>query len=117
MAVDCIFCKIAQGSIPTTLVYSDEHCVVFPDKYPQAQTHLLVVPRIHVRDLPELCAREDGAQVAGHLLRIANQAAESASLQAKGFRLVINTGEHGGQSVFHLHVHLLGGRPLSWPPG
>jgi histidine triad (HIT) family protein len=117
MAADCIFCKIAQGTIPVTLLHSDEHCVAFADKNPQAPVHLLVVPRLHVRDLPELCAHGEGGTVSGHLLRVANQLAQTSPLHEKGFRIVINTGEHGGQSVFHLHLHVLGGRPLGWPPG
>lgn len=116
MTSDCIFCKIAQGSIPSDLVWSDENFIAFRDIHPQAPTHLLVVPRKHYRDLPELCEQGD-EKLVGQFLKVVNQVAEKAGLLASGFRTVINTGSHGGQTVPHLHVHVLGKRALSWPPG
>lgn len=115
MSADCIFCKIASRSIPAPLLHDDPEVIAFRDISPQAPTHILVVPRAHVRDLPELIARGEGA-IAGRLLEVAAAVAAAEGLTA-GFRTVINTGAHGGQSVFHLHVHLLGGRALGWPPG
>jgi len=127
---DCIFCKIANQSIPVELVHSDEQCVAFRDIHPQAPTHLLVIPRKHVRDLVEVTdtsgagASDEGQEkmagcdaLLGHLLRVATQAAQKVGLHADGFRVVINTGANAGQSVFHLHLHVLGGRSLGWPPG
>lgn len=127
---DCIFCKIASQSIPVELIHSDEQCVAFRDIHPQAPTHLLVIPRKHVRDLPEVTdtsgtgganaapeKTQEADRLLGHLLRVATQAAQAVGLQADGFRVVINTGANAGQSVFHLHLHVLGGRPLGWPPG
>lgn len=116
METDCVFCKIASRAIPAPLLYEDEHVVAFRDVSPQAPQHLLVIPRAHVRDLPELVRGGDPAAT-GHLFHVAAQVAEREGLTQSGFRLVVNTGAHGGQSVFHLHVHVLGGRPLSWPPG
>jgi histidine triad (HIT) family protein len=114
-SADCIFCKIASRSIPAPLLHDDPEIIAFRDISPQAPTHLLVIPRAHVRDLPELVSRGEGA-LAGRLLEVAAKLAASEGL-GSGFRTVINTGQNGGQSVFHLHVHVLGGRQLSWPPG
>jgi len=116
MESDCIFCKIVQGSIPADLVYSDENCVAFRDIHPQAPVHILVVTKRHFRDLPALCEHGDEG-LPGQLLRAANHVARAAGLHEQGFRLVINIGSHGGQSVPHLHAHVLGQRPLGWPPG
>jgi histidine triad (HIT) family protein len=117
---DCIFCKVAAGEIPTELLYTDEHCVAFRDIHPQAPTHILVVPRRHVRDVPQLFEMQGDSSsgtLGGRLLKAANEVAKAAGLHEKGFRLVINTGEQGGQSVPHLHVHVLGKRSMTWPPG
>lgn len=116
MNADCIFCKIASRAIPAPLLHDDPEVVAFADINPQAPTHILVIPRLHVRDLPELVAGGSPA-LAGRLLTVAGQVAAAAGLNASGYRLVVNTGAHGGQSVFHLHVHILGGRHLGWPPG
>jgi histidine triad (HIT) family protein len=113
---DCIFCKIASRAIPAPLLHDDPEIVAFADVHPQAPKHLLVIPRRHVRDLPELIAGGHG-ELAGRLLAVAAEVAAAAGLDKSGFRLVINTGAHGGQSVFHLHLHILGGRHLGWPPG
>ena len=114
---DCIFCKIAAAEIPAQLLYTDEHCVAFRDIHPQAPTHILVVPRRHVRDVPDLFDMKGDSDLGGHLLRVANQVAKADGLHENGFRLVINTGAHGGQSVPHLHIHVLGKRSMTWPPG
>lgn len=117
---DCIFCKIGSGQIPAPLLHDDADCVAFRDIHPQAPTHILVIPRRHVRDLLELSTATADATaepLLGRLLRVAGDVATAAGLSADGFRVVINTGAHGGQSVFHLHLHVLGGRPLGWPPG
>ena len=105
--MDCTFCKIVAGDIPANLFYQDEHVVAFPDIHPQAPTHLLVVPRRHVTSLWEL----DDRVLAGALLGAAAQVARDADL-ARGWRLIANTGAEGGQEVEHLHLHVLGGRPL-----
>jgi histidine triad (HIT) family protein len=111
---DCIFCRIAAGEIPATLVDSDEQWVAFHDLNPQAPVHVLVIPRRHV---PSLAAtNEEDSELLGRLLAAACRIARQLEV-ADGFRVVINSGEAAGQSVFHLHAHLLGGRRLGWPPG
>jgi histidine triad (HIT) family protein len=112
--MSCLFCKIVDGSIPSTAVYEDELCYAFADLHPEAPVHILVAPRQHIVSLAE-CSQGNQALL-GHLLWAAAQIARDKSL-GKGYRVVINTGKDGGQSVDHLHVHLLGGRPLGWPPG
>jgi histidine triad (HIT) family protein len=114
MASDCLFCKIASGAIPVNRLYEDEQVLAFPDIHPQAPVHILVIPRQHFASLAHT-APED-ATLLGHLLAAAAQIARQQNL-AKGYRLVINTGNDGGQTVEHLHVHLLGGRHMGWPPG
>jgi histidine triad (HIT) family protein len=112
--MSCLFCKIIEGKIPSTAVYEDGQCYAFTDLHPQAPVHILVVPREHISSLNE-ADPGDGALL-GHLLWAAAEIAHDKNL-ASGYRVVINTGEDAGQSVDHLHVHLLGGRPLAWPPG
>lgn len=114
---DCIFCKVASGAIPAELLYTDEHCVAFRDIHPQAPTHVLVIPKRHVADLPALFASNEVGDLPGHLLRVATQVAKQEGLHDSGFRVVVNTGAHAGQSVHHLHLHVLGKRPMAWPPG
>ncbi|HPH28274.1 MAG TPA: histidine triad nucleotide-binding protein [Pseudomonadota bacterium] len=116
MNSDCVFCKIVSRAIPAPLLYEDEQVVAFRDISPQAPAHLLVIPKQHFVDLPSLIVAGEEA-LAGRLLKVATQVAREQGLVESGFRTVINTGEHGGQSVFHLHVHVLGGRHLAWPPG
>ena len=106
---DCIFCKIAAGKIPSDRVYEDEQVVVFRDIYPKAPVHLLMVPRIHVASLDELAPEHDA--LVAHMLRTLPEVARRAGL-AEGYRTVINTGRGGGQEVFHLHMHILGGGSL-----
>ncbi len=112
--MNCLFCKIIDGSIPSKAVYEDELCYAFADIHPQAPVHVLVAPREHIASMDDI-DKADG-KLLGHLLWAASEVAREKSL-AKGYRLVVNTGEDGGQTVDHLHVHLLGGRPLTWPPG
>jgi histidine triad (HIT) family protein len=107
----CIFCRIAGGAIPTPFVHEDRDAVAFRDVQPQAPVHLLVVPRRHVASLKE----EGDEALLGRLLSAARQAAAKAGLEQ--YRVVINTGADAGQSVFHLHLHVLGGRRMAWPPG
>jgi histidine triad (HIT) family protein len=111
---NCIFCRIIEGSIPSQAVYQDDKCYAFADLHPQAPLHVLIVPREHLGSLAE--AGEEHPALLGHLLWVAANLARDKGL-TKGYRVVINTAEHGGQTVDHLHVHLLGGRPMSWPPG
>jgi histidine triad (HIT) family protein len=112
---DCIFCKIVAGEIPATKIFEDERAVAFRDINPQAPTHALVIPRAHVASLNE--AGETEEALLGHLLRVAARIARTEGHADSGYRTVINTGAHAGQTVFHVHVHVLGGRALSWPPG
>lgn len=111
---DCIFCKIANGEIPTDMVYEDELVVAFKDMAPQAPVHVLVVPKAHIKDMNALDAGDTDLLSA---LTLACQKVAESQEVAEGYRLVTNIGEDGGQSVAHLHFHLLGGRALQWPPG
>jgi histidine triad (HIT) family protein len=112
---NCLFCKIVAGEIPAAKVFEDDRAVVFRDINPQAPTHALVIPRQHVASLNE--AGEGDESLLGHLLLVAARVAREGGLEESGYRTVINTGAGAGQSVFHIHVHLLGGRALTWPPG
>ena len=111
---DCIFCRIAAGTIPATVVARNEHVMAFRDLNPQAPTHVLVVPRSHYADAAEL-AHHEPATMAG-LVAVAAAVADDEGLDGQ-YRMVLNTGEEAGQSVFHTHLHLLGGRSMGWPPG
>ena len=113
MADDTIFGKILRGEIPCDEVYSDEQCLAFRDIVPQAPVHVLVIPREPIKSLRE--AAEEHAGLLGHLLLVAARVAKQEGLD--DWRTVINTGAGAGQTVFHLHVHLIGGRSLEWPPG
>jgi len=106
---DCLFCQIVAGKIPSSRVHEDEQVIVFKDLYPKASVHLLVVPRLHVASLNELTAAHDG--LVAHMLRLLPELARKQGL-ADGFRTIINTGPGGGQEIFHLHIHLLGGDTL-----
>lgn len=115
MTAKTLFSRIIDGEIPGDFVHQDEHCVAIRDIAPQAPVHILIIPR---RPLPGIQDAQAGDQaLLGHLLLVGRQLAEAEGLLAKGFRLVLNAGDDGGQSVPHLHVHLLGGRHLQWPPG
>ncbi|KAL4216367.1 Histidine triad nucleotide-binding protein 1 [Mactra antiquata] len=111
---DTIFGKIARGEVPTKFIYEDEQCVAFNDLGPQAPTHFLVIPRKPIQMIEK--AEDSDEQLLGHLLVVAKKVAKEQGLD-KGYRLVINNGVEGGQSVYHLHVHVMGGRQLGWPPG
>lgn len=112
---DCIFCKIISGKIPSKIVYEDEKAIAFEDISPQAPVHLLVIPRKHISTTLEL-TEEDNALI-GHLFQISKKLAAEKGVAEKGFRLVMNTNPEAGQSVYHIHLHLLGGRLMHWPPG
>ena len=112
--MSCLFCRIIEGSIPSTPVYQDEQCYAFADINPQAPVHVLIVPREHVSSIAH--ASQEHNSLVGHLHWVAAEIARSKGL-TRGYRTVINTGDDGGQTVDHIHVHLLGGRPLLWPPG
>jgi len=114
MTSECIFCRIASGEIPTTKIYEDELCVAFRDLNPVAPVHALVISREHLNSLTQ--AREEHEALLGHLLVTAAKVAEMEGL-SEGFRTVINTGDDGGQTVNHLHLHVIGGRAMHWPPG
>ncbi|HEX8558499.1 MAG TPA: histidine triad nucleotide-binding protein [Pyrinomonadaceae bacterium] len=115
MSENCIFCKIVAGEIPAAKVFEDERAVAFRDINPQAPTHALVIPRAHIASLGE--AGDADEALLGHLLLVAARVAREAGHGDSGFRTVINSGAEAGQTVFHIHVHVLGGRPLTWPPG
>jgi len=109
----CIFCKIAAGEVPATIMKRADGMMAFKDSNPQAPTHLLVIPTDHLASLND--ARDP--QLLGRLLTFARDLARDAGLAERGYRVVVNTNPDGGQTVFHLHLHLLGGRPMTWPPG
>ena len=113
MSTDCLFCRIVRGEIPATLVAETEDCIAFRDIDPKAPTHVLIIPREHV---PSLAEATDAALV-GKLSLLAARIAREEGIDGRGWRTVVNTGGDAGQTVFHLHLHLLGGRPLGWPPG
>ena len=115
MEQDCLFCRIVAGEIPSDLIYKDERAIAFRDINPQAPVHVLVIPRDHTESLDEASQKDEA--MLGHLLRVAARVANEQGLSESGYRTVINTGAGAGQSVFHLHVHVLGGRALGWPPG
>lgn len=110
-----IFKKIIDKKIPAKIVYEDDLCLAFHDVNPQAPTHILLIPKKEIRSLADIDTNEDKLLL-GHMMTKAPQIAAQLGLK-NGFRLVVNTNEDGGQTVFHLHIHILGGRPLSWPPG
>jgi histidine triad (HIT) family protein len=112
---DCLFCRIIEGGIPADIIHTDERCLAFRDINPQAPVHLLVIPREHMDSLDDASQKDEATL--GHLLRVAARLANEQGLSESGYRTVINTGEGVGQSVFHLHVHVLGGRAMNWPPG
>ncbi len=111
----CLFCKIADKKIPSTVVYEDDQAIAFEDLNPKAPVHLLIIPRRHMQSLSG--TREEDRAILGHLHWIAARLAEKRGVVETGFRTVINSGAGAGQTVLHLHLHLLGGRPFHWPPG
>jgi histidine triad (HIT) family protein len=112
---DCLFCGIAAGEIPGDIVYRDESVLAFRDIDPRAPVHLLIIPRKHIGSVTDL-EEEDGAAI-GHAMTVARRLAAEHGVAESGFRIVVNSGPDARQSVHHIHLHLLGGRPLDWPPG
>jgi histidine triad (HIT) family protein len=112
--MSCLFCKILEGVIPSTPVYQDEFSYAFADIHPMAPIHILIVPRRHIASMAE--TTQDDRSLVGHLHWVASELARTMKLD-DGYRIVVNTGSEGGQTVDHLHLHLLGGRQLTWPPG
>lgn len=113
MSDTCIFCQIVQKKIQAKILIETEKSLLFSDVNPQAPVHLLAIPKLHIPDFSEM----SDPSVMADLMQILQQGAEQHNLRADGYRLVVNTGKNGGQTVFHLHFHLLGGRRLKWPPG
>ncbi|XP_076006979.1 putative HIT-like protein Synpcc7942_1390 isoform X2 [Genypterus blacodes] len=113
-AAPTIFSKVIDKSIPADIIYEDDKCLAFRDISPQAPVHFLVIPRLPIPRISE--AKDDDAELLGHLLVVAKNVAKKESL-AEGYRVVINDGQHGAQTVYHLHIHVLGGRQMMWPPG
>lgn len=112
---DCIFCKIVAGAIPSTVVLDRGDVFAFRDVTPQAPTHILIVPKDHVRDVGALDSSHGG--LLAEMVEAANELARADGIDESGYRLVLNVGPDAGQTVFHLHLHVLGGRPMAWPPG
>jgi len=112
---ECLFCKIINGEIPAAIVYKDDRIVAFNDVNPQGPTHILLVPRAHIGTLNDLSPKDDA--ILGELVRRAAAIANERGIAAGGYRTVFNTNRDAGQTVFHIHLHLIGGRPMHWPPG
>jgi len=110
---DCLFCKMVEGEIKPDMVYQDDYVFAFRDISPKAPVHILIIPKQHIETLNDL----NDAGLAGHLLKTAIQLAKQEGLAEEGYRTVFNCNKNGGQEVFHLHMHLLGGRQMNWPPG
>ena len=115
MTQECIFCKIAAKEVPVPVIYEDEHIIVFPDIEPVAPVHVLVIPKKHIANLLELTP--DDQALMGHVLVTIPKIAAQLGLAEDGFRLIVNTKYNGGQTVHHLHWHMMGGRIMNWPPG
>lgn len=110
----CIFCRIVDRTIPSKIVYEDDQALAFEDVNPQAPVHLLIIPKRHVESVQ---AASNDAALLGYLMQVCVKIATEKGLMPSGYRVVTNTGPQAGQTVFHLHLHVLGGRPMSWPPG
>ena len=113
--MNCLFCKIVEKKIPSKIVYEDEHVLAFEDINPQAPVHILVIPKKHISTALDI-SREDN-ELIGCLFQAANKIAEDRGVAKRGFRLVMNCNPESGQTVFHIHLHILGGRQMHWPPG
>ena len=111
---DCIFCKIADHQIPTKPVYEDNDVIAFHDLHPKAPTHILLIPKKHIEKLSDM--KEDDTALGGNLLLAVGKVAEAVGIKENGFRVVVNNGKYAGQEVFHLHLHILGGKPMGWNP-
>lgn len=112
---NCLFCKIAEGKIPTNNVFEDDQAIAFRDINPQAPTHILLIPKEHIASLNDTSI--EFQTLLGHLLCLAPRIARQEGIAESGFRVIVNTGTDAGQSVGHIHLHLMGGRPMNWPPG
>lgn len=112
--MDCLFCKIIQEDIPAAIIYEDEKVIAFNDINPQAPFHALVVPRQHIRTLNDIT--EPDRELVGHMIMVAAKLAEQQGFAGDGYRTVLNCNDHGGQTVFHIHLHVLGGKAMGWPP-
>lgn len=115
LIMDCIFCRIIKKELPAEITYQDENIIAFNDRHPRAPVHQLIVPKKHIATLNDLT--ENDTLLAGNILQIARHLAKKENIAQSGYRTVFNCNKDGGQEVFHLHLHLLGGRPLHWPPG
>jgi histidine triad (HIT) family protein len=113
--MDCLFCKIANGEIPAKIIYKDSNVVAFEDINPQAPHHLLIIPAKHISTLNELTAEDN--ELIGHMVQTAMKLAKQLNIADDGYRIVMNCNKGAGQTVFHIHLHLLGGRQMVWPPG
>lgn len=113
--MDCLFCKIAKGDLPATILFEDQDIMVLHDIKPQAPTHLLVIPKQHIATIDE--ADTHNEQLLGRMILVAKKQAAAMGLSNQGYRLVFNVNAFGGQTVYHIHLHVLGGRQMSWPPG
>jgi len=112
---DCLFCKFVKKEISTRVVFEDDACLAFEDINPKAPVHVLVIPKKHIASIDAMTAED--SNTLGHLAFVTRQIAQDKKVHQSGYRVVINTGPDAGQSVFHIHAHLLGGRPMAWPPG
>jgi histidine triad (HIT) family protein len=112
---NCLFCKFVRKEIPTRVVFEDDSCLVFEDINPKAPVHVLLVPKKHIASIDTMSPEDE--MTLGHLTLVSRQIAQEKKVDQSGYRVVINTGPDAGQSVFHIHMHLLGGRPMAWPPG
>jgi histidine triad (HIT) family protein len=113
--MSCLFCKIISEEIPSTKIFEDEYVIAFRDIQPQAPTHCLIIPRKHISTINDLSAED--TPLIGHMVQTAKKLAAEENLAENGYRLVMNVNDHGGQTVHHIHLHLLGGRRMTWPPG
>jgi histidine triad (HIT) family protein len=113
--MDCLFCKIVQRDIPAKIVFENEHILAFRDIHPQCPDHILIIPKYHIPSLSHTIETDE--KLLGELMLTARNIAEELGHFSKGYRIVLNTGDHGGQTVHHIHLHLLAGKPMGWPPG
>ena len=113
--MNCLFCKIIQQEIPASIVYEDDNILAFEDVNPQAPVHILVIPKKHIATVLEIPPKDN--ELIGQLYQVASRIAQDRKIADNGFRLVMNCNSDAGQTVFHIHLHLLGGRPMTWPPG
>ncbi|MBT3797034.1 MAG: histidine triad nucleotide-binding protein [Candidatus Marinimicrobia bacterium] len=112
---NCLFCKIINGEITATKIYENEHIIAFNDIDPKAPIHILVIPKKHIRSINELNSSD--INLAGEIILAAKKIAKDQGVDSKGFRVVFNTNDDGGQTVYHIHMHIMGGRQMQWPPG